>query len=141
LLLALLWSAEELRRRRRDSAPAARMRQAYRVARKRIKTARGLLGGASPNQALQELTGSLVGYLEDRAGTKLAGLSHVELAERLRKMGATDEASNAAVAALEACEAHRYAPGAGGAEAGKDLLSRVEWAIDALERSDWRKAA
>jgi hypothetical protein len=141
LLLALLWSAEALRRRRRDSAPAARVRQAYRVARKRIKTARALLGGASPNQALEELTGSLVGYLEDRAGTKLAGLSHVELAERLRKMGATDEAASAAVAALEACEAHRYAPGAGGAEAGKDLLSRVEWAIDALERSDWRKAA
>jgi hypothetical protein len=141
LLLALLWSAEELRRRRRDAAPAMRMRQAYRVARKRIKSARALLAGASPNQALGELTAALVGYLEDRAGTKLAGLSHVELAERLRKMGATDEAATAAVAALEACETHRYAPGSGGADSGKDLLSRVEWAIDALERSDWQKAA
>jgi hypothetical protein len=141
LLLALLWSAKELRRRRRDSAPAVRMRHAYRVARKRIKTARGLLAGASPNQALEELTAALVGYLEDRAGTKLAGLSHTDLAERLRQIGATDEAAKAAVAALEACEAHRYAPGAGGPEAGQDLLSRVEWAVDALERSEWRKAA
>ncbi len=141
LLLMVLWSASTLRRRRRDAAPAVRMRQAYRVARKRIKTARGLLEGTSPDQALEELTAALVGYLEDRAGTKLAGLSHLDLAERLRQMGATDEAAKAAVAALEACEAHRYAPGAGGPEAGKDLLSRVEWAVDALERSDWRKAA
>ncbi len=141
LLLALLWSAETLRRRRRDAAPAVRMRQAYRVARKRIKVARTLLAGPSPGQALGELTAALVGYLEDRAGTKLAGLSHVDLAERLGEMGATDEAAKAAVAALEACEAHRYAPGSGGAESGKDLLSRVEWAIDALERSDWQKAA
>jgi hypothetical protein len=138
LLLALLFGGEELRRRRRDAAPELRMRHAYRVARRRLKAAKALLEGPTPDRALAELTGALLGYLEDRAGEKVAGLSHTELAERLRSLGAADEAATAAVTALEACEAQRYAPGAAGTGGGKDLLSRVEFAVDALERSDWK---
>ncbi|MHB8416516.1 MAG: BatD family protein [Myxococcales bacterium] len=138
LIFALLFAGEELRRRRREAAPELRMRQAYRVARRRLKAAKGLLGSSSPERALAELTGALHGYLEDRAGEKVSGLSHAELTERLRALGAGAEAAGAAVSALEACEAQRYAPGAGGAAGGQDLLSRVEFALEALERSGWK---
>ncbi len=139
LLFSFLAAVEALRRRRRDAAPELRMRQAYRVARRRLRAAKGLLGGPTPDRALAEITGALIGYLEDRAGEKVAGLSHGDLADRLRALGANGQAAASAVSALEACEAERYAPGAGG-KGGKDLLSRVEFAIDALERSDWKPA-
>ncbi len=137
--VALLWAAEELRRRRERAAPETRMRKAYRVARRRVRAARAMLAGANRDAVPAELTAALVGYLEDRAGGKLSGLSHDELLDRLRSLGAPGEAAQAAVDALAACEAHRYAPGAHGPDGGKDLLSRVEWGIDALERSDWKR--
>ena len=144
LLWALVWSEGELRRRRERAAPRQRVRRAYRSARKRLKAAKALLLGPSPDRALAEITLALGGYLEDRTGAKVLGLSHSELREQLRARGATLAAAAGAVQALEACEARRYAPGAQGAAGGHDLLSQVEFALDALERCEWslpRRAA
>jgi len=138
LLLSIVEIARSLRRRREKAAPARRGMRAHRAAAARLREARNLLKSGQTERGYEALAATLLGYLEDRAGEPLAGLSLPELTVKLASLGVDEGAARATVQALEAQESARYAPGDRTREA-ETLLAATETALAALEKSGLRR--
>ncbi len=126
-VLARRWQERRLR-----DAPALRGRRAYRVARQRLRSA----GDPASPAGAAETAQALFGYLEDRLGEPMAGLSHGDLRARLLGLGVELKAVDATLSALELAESLRYQPALSpqGREVEK-LRAMAEFALAALERS------
>ena len=125
LAVALGGLYRTLLQRRAQSAPAMRGRRAYRVARAKLQ---GKLSVA-------EIAQALFGYLADRLGEPMAGLSFTELRQRLLARGFEDSTVRSTLAAFELAESLRYAPnGTDQSRELEKLRSMSEFALEALER-------
>jgi len=116
------------RERRLRDAPALRGRRAYRVARAKLHSSSGATAA--------EIAQALFGYIEDRLGEPMAGLSHGDLRARLLGLAVEPRAVDSTLAALELAESLRYQPSLAvqGRELEK-LRAMAEFALAALERS------
>jgi hypothetical protein len=114
--------------RRRAGAPARRRAGAAALARRRIEATGS---AADPALAAGELTRALLGYLADRRGEGVAGLTRPELAALLACEGAPEDGVAALVAALDAADSARF----GGGEAVEAVRARALEAIERLERT------
>jgi hypothetical protein len=115
-------AAQIARRRRRDALTRDRSKRADALARRRLddlaRAGEGLDGG----RFFAELQRTLIGFLEDRLETAVAGDTMAELAARLRQRGFSDELADATVAEMESCDFARFARSAAdGAERSQAL--------------------
>jgi BatD DUF11 like domain len=118
-----------IRQRRAQAAPALRGRRAYRVARQKLNPMKTQLTVAAIAQAL-------FGYLDDRLGEPMAGLSFPDLRQRLIARGFDEGTVRSTLAAFELAESLRYMPeGNAQVREVEKLRSMVEFALEALERA------
>ena len=131
-LFALLTGLDRARERRAAGGGARRLREAGRVARRRLDGATRAAGGeAGPFFA--EVERALTGYCGDKLGRPATGLTRDALAAALTEAGAHATALRALFTALDACDAGRYG-GAGGRDQVLALASR---AMELLEEAHW----
>ncbi|MHB8872727.1 MAG: BatD family protein, partial [Myxococcaceae bacterium] len=100
---------------------ASKKKKQARAARARLAAAEKLKATGRPDQFYGEVEKALLGFLEAKLGTPVAGLTRERLAEALAAAGVAEERRRRTLAALENCEAGRYSPGGGGAARGLAL--------------------
>ncbi|BDG10272.1 BatD family protein [Anaeromyxobacter paludicola] len=130
--LALL-AARALRRRRRDREAARRRTAAGAgdLARRRLDAARANEG--DPALAAGQVARALLGYLADRLGEGVSGLTREALAARLAREEAPPEAIAALTAALDLADSARF----GGGAPAEAVRRRAEEALALLDRAPW----
>lgn len=135
--LAGLVASERLRERARLDAPARRLRRAERTARRRLAAAERRLRSGDARGFVGEIEGALTGYVADKLGRPVSGLTRALLASSLAAAGAHPPAVGALLEALDACDAARF----GGGAPGEPLLSAAVRAMELLEGGDWTAGA
>ena len=131
-LFALLTGVDRVRERRAAGGGARRLREAGRVARRRLEGATRRAGGeAGPFFA--EVEKALTGYCGDKLGRPATGLTRDELAAALTEAGAHATALRALFTALDACDAGRF----GGEGERGEVLAQASRAMELLEEAHW----
>ena len=115
-----------------------RQRLAADAARKRLRTAEQLLarqksGGEVSAEFYAEVARALGGYLSDKQGLSVAGLTREELARSLADRGHSKVTVEKLAAVLDECDRARFAPGARTAAAQEAVLQRADAVLTALD--------
>ena len=110
LFIALLIFFKKEAARRRDTL-LMKNRKATRVARKRLKKAEAFMKSGKQNDFFEEISQALWGYLSDKFGIPLAGLSMDSVKVALRQKEVSDEIIEQFMSTLNDTEFARFAPG------------------------------
>jgi hypothetical protein len=107
------------------------------MAARRLRAAEGHRAGGRAAEFYVEIDRVLREALSERLGGELGGLRLDELSALLRARGLPAEETTKVVAALEACDEARFAPGAAAADpaALAAMQARAADLIDAIERA------
>ncbi|MGI5862793.1 MAG: BatD family protein, partial [Myxococcales bacterium] len=124
----------------RQQDEGARKRKAGARTRRRLRTAKGLMKAGKPDAFYAEVSRALNDYLADKLGSPVAGLTRPELASRLHAAGAPQELVARLGAALDTCDAGRFAPGATEGSTMKRVHTEALEVMDALEAIRLRPA-
>jgi hypothetical protein len=111
-----------------------RRRQARKQVRRHLRAAEDQLGGDA-RAFYMEIDRVLSGALGARLGQPVAGLSRVELGEALVRSGLPGAVADQALAALEACDRARFAPGSAGEGERRAALERAGELLTAIEKA------
>jgi hypothetical protein len=109
-------AVQRFRRRLGQDTEGSRRRQARRLVRRHLRAAQVQLDAGNTAAFYVEIDRVLSGALATRLGRPTAGLSRAELGDQLEASGLPRELGERAIAALEACDRARFAPGSGGSE-------------------------
>ncbi|MBP5398585.1 MAG: BatD family protein [Bacteroidales bacterium] len=129
LCLGLL---QRMHLRRNADQGAVRTRKANRMAKKRLKAARGYLDNALSTAFYEELHKALQGYACDKLGLPLADLTRENVQEAFLGRGARQEDVAAYLEIVEACEMARYSR-SGGQQEMRALFDKAEQTISELD--------
>ena len=114
LVLAALLMAfiPAYRKWQRDHADAGlmRTRRANKVARKRLKTARSLIGANDTNAFYTEVLNAMWGYLSDKLSIPRSELNKENVTSEMEKYGFNEDMRNRTIELLDKCEFAQYAP-------------------------------
>ncbi|HET9554865.1 MAG TPA: BatD family protein [Anaeromyxobacteraceae bacterium] len=133
-LFAGLVGWDRVREHRAAGGGARRLKDAGKVARRRLASATRLSRGAEAAPFFAEVERALTGYCADKLGRPAAGLTRDELCRALTDAGAHAPAVRALAAALDATDAGRY----GGAADRGEVLALAGRAMELLEEAHWR---
>jgi BatD DUF11 like domain len=116
----------------------ARVQRAAQAARKRLQGAEALLeqqktAGEDPGPFYAEVQRALAGYLQDKQGVSVAGLTREELARSLLEKGHSKVTCEKLSALLDECDRARFAPGAGTTAAQQAVLQRADAVLASLD--------
>jgi hypothetical protein len=125
--------SERMRERAQLDAPGRRARGAVRVARSRLAAAERRLHRGDARGCVAELERALTGYLSDKLGRPIFGLTRAALGAALAEAGAHPPAVRALIGALDGCDAARF----GGGAPAEPLLVAATEAVAALDDADW----
>jgi hypothetical protein len=137
LLFGLFGLGETVLKRASAETPKRKRKAAQRVAEARLLEAKAAIESGNVGAAHARFTEALLGLGTERIGVALAGLTHDQLRETLKACRASDEVIGRLIAALEAADYARFAPGAlkgGEAEALLSKWRELLADIDALEK-------
>lgn len=124
----------------RQQDEGTRKRKAGSRTRRRLRTAKDLMKAGKPDAFYAEVSRALNDYLAAKLGTPVAGLTRPELASRLQAAGAPGELAGRLGAALDTCDAGRFAPGATEGSTMKRVHAEALGVMDALEAVRLRPA-
>ena len=115
-----------------------RARLAADAARKRLRVAEQLLatqksGGEVSAEFYAEVARALGGYLADKQGLSVAGLTREELSRSLTDQGHSKVTVDKLIAVLDECDRARFAPGARTAAAQEAVLQRADAVLAVLD--------
>jgi hypothetical protein len=140
LAFAVTGAVGRFRRRLGQDTEGSRRREARKKVRRHLRAAEGQLGGDA-RAFYMEIDRVLSGALGARLGQPVAGLSRVELGEALVRGGLPGAVADQALAALEACDRARFAPGSAGEGERRAALDRAEELLTAIEKAPLGGAA
>lgn len=80
------------------------------VAKKRLKTAKGYLNAHDNDKFYDELLRALWGYLSDKLGIPASQLTRDNIAQQLESYGASQELTTSLIDIIDECEMARYSP-------------------------------
>ena len=132
--VAMLLVTQRARRLLAKDPHEQRIKRARGAAKKRLKGAHQLLQGGDTPAFYGEIARAVTGYLADKQGVLLAGLTREELAGILLGRGHSDETVKRLVRLLDDCDRARFSPGAGGQVARETMLSRADQVIAELDQ-------
>lgn len=87
-----------------------RLAHAGKVAKKRLKTAKGYLNAHDNDKFYDELLRALWGYLSDKLGIPASQLTRDNIAQQLESYGASQELTTSLIDIIDECEMARYSP-------------------------------
>ena len=134
LAFAVTGAVGRFRRRMGQDTEGNRRRQARKQVRRHLRAAEDQLGGDA-RAFYMEIDRVLSGALGARLGQPVAGLSRVELGEALVRSGLPGAVADQALAALEACDRARFAPGSAGEGERRAALERAGELLTAIEKA------
>lgn len=132
--LALLLGLAGLRRMLQVDPGEKRVRLARGAAARRLKGARALLQRGESQTFYAEVARAVTGYLLDKQGLAVLGLTRDELAAALRQRGQGEETVRRVIRVLDDCDRARFAPGSGDAPAREAMLGRADQLLNELDR-------
>ena len=138
LPLAVLGGAVALRRHRdrlEGDVAYARGRRASRVARKRLRRARGLMESGDAGTFCGEVARALRGLVADRLNLAEAGLRTDQIDDLLRQRVVAEELRREVSELLEECDRQRFAPSETDGEERRRLLERAGRVMTELDRA------
>jgi hypothetical protein len=137
LALALLALFGRVRERLGRDSRRTRQRRLRTMAQRRLRTAEAHRSAGRAGDFYLEIDRVLREALSERLGTELGGLRLDEVGALLRARGLPDSETAGVVAAIEACDEARFAPGGAAADpaALSAMLARAGELIDAIERA------
>lgn len=135
-LLAVIASlvVERRRRRLRDDVVWARASRALRQANRLLSEARKRFGAGDAEAGFQHLGAAVSGYFADKMNVARAGITGADIDAFLRERSVDENLVAEVRDVLARCDAARYAAGAGGANAGVELLDRTASTLAAVEK-------
>lgn len=130
MLLAFVSLAVVFRRRAIDNANIGKLRagKANKVATKRLRKARKLMGEGKAGEFYDETLRALWGYVGDKLSIPVEKLSRENIKERLTERSVEEQTVQTFIAALDECEFERYAPG----DAAGNMSKTFEAAMAAI---------
>jgi hypothetical protein len=134
LAFAVTGAVGRYRRRMGQDTEGRRRRQARKQVRRHLRAAEDQLGGDA-RAFYMEIDRVLSGALGARLGQPVTGLSRVELGEALVRSGLPGAVADQALAALEACDRARFAPGSAGEGERRAALERAGELLTAIEKA------
>ncbi len=143
LILGLNFGAQQYQDYLKNNVSLIRSSQARKKAKTRIDGIKGLTGLVDSGNPANPLTlvdpYSVVGqilttYIAEKLNQPVVGLTHKALAQTLVERGVNESLTQVVEQCLMACDLGRFAPG--GSEPGHaaDLLTKVGWVIDELDK-------
>ena len=112
----------------------ARSRQAGRLARKRLATARTLLPKLEHREFYAECGKALQGFAADKLNIPEAGIISDNLAQLLKTGGVSDSVTGEYLACMKTCDLKRFSPVDSGKDEMSAFLKRAEEAIKNLHK-------
>jgi hypothetical protein len=134
LAFAVTGAVGRFRRRMGQDTEGSRRRQARKQVRRHLRAAEGKVGGDAA-AFYAEIDRVVSGALGARLGQVVAGMSRTELGEALVRGGLPRPVADQALAALEACDQARFAPGSAGEGERRAALDRAEALLAAIEKA------
>jgi hypothetical protein len=132
--LALLLGLAGLRRMLQVDPGEKRVRLARGAAARRLKGSRALLQRGESQTFYAEVARAVTGYLLDKQGLAVLGLTRDELAAALRQRGHGEDTVRRVIRVLDDCDRARFAPGSGDAPAREAMLGRADQLLNELDR-------
>jgi hypothetical protein len=132
--LALALGIVGLRRRLRVDPGDRRIRLARSAAAKRLQGAQALLQRGESVAFYTEIVRAVTGYLADKQGVAVAGMTRDQLAAALAARGHAEETVRRLVRVLDDCDRARFAPGSSEAPAREAMLGRADQLLNELHR-------
>lgn len=87
-----------------------RLAHAGKVARKRLKAAKGFMTAHDNDKFYEETLRAIWGYLSDKLGIPASQLTRDNIAQQLDEFGATPELTKSLIDIIDECEMARYSP-------------------------------
>jgi len=109
-------------------------KKANKLASKRLKAAKKLMGGGDDAAFYDEVLKALWGYTSDKLGIPVANLSKDNIASELTSRGVPETTVEEFTKLLSDCEFARYAPAISGIKV-QDIYDRTDSLMDKLENS------
>jgi hypothetical protein len=114
-----------VRSRMQRDTPRLRLRRARDASRQHTRAARAHLNGGRVDHFYRELAALLSERVAARLGQPIGGFTRAELRARLASSGLAPGLVSEVLSELDACDAGRYAPGAGTGESMRAALERI----------------
>lgn len=106
--------------------------RAGRVAKKRLRLAKGYMDKDQKQQFFAEILNALWGYISDRLVIPVADLTRANVAEKLRERGMNDADIDKIINILDECEMARYTPDAS-LRSMQEIYDETSASMDVLE--------
>ncbi len=116
----------------RSNVSLVKLRQATKVARKRLASAQQHLNRKDQNAFYLEMSQALWGYISDKFMIPRAELSFETVREALQQRQSPEELTESFINALNNCEYARFAPG----EAGKKMEDLYQQGLDVITKAE-----
>lgn len=87
-----------------------RLAHAGKVAKKRLKTAKGYLDAHDNDKFYDEMLRAVWGYLSDKLGIPASQLTRDNIAQQLQSYGASENLTSSIIEIIDECEMARYSP-------------------------------
>ncbi len=134
-LMVLLGGVVDVRRRRKleGDVAYARLRKANALARKRLKTAEGLIRGADPTPFYAEISTVLTGYIADKLNMSPHGFTGDMIDDELSRRSVDEDLRISVKDILTEADFGRFAGGDTGVEARQHLYDQTRDVVVRLE--------
>ncbi|HEX5131010.1 MAG TPA: BatD family protein [Candidatus Krumholzibacteria bacterium] len=126
---------ERRRRRYRSDVGFARASRAHRDAAQKFAQAEKAFHAGDASRGFALVHAAVFGYFADKMNLPAAGMTAADIDDYLRDAGAEEALRKSISGTIGACDAARYAAGAGGAMDGPALVNAARGALDAVERN------
>lgn len=124
------WSSK-----RNADVAGRRLAKAGKVARKRLRKARSVMGASDGGSLFyDELVKAIWGYLSDKLTIPASQLSRHNIADRLKDKNVSEEVINRTIELLDRCEMARYTPGSDEQSSMNEMLQDTETVMADLQK-------
>ncbi len=131
ILVAIIWIYSKKVKLNAD-IQGRRLANANKVAKKRLKIAKGFMSAHDNDKFYEEMLRAIWGYLSDKLGLQASQLTRDNIDRELTEYGAPQNLTDSFINIIDECEMARYSP-AKSDEQIEELFNQASSAMNAME--------
>jgi len=131
ILVAIIWIYSKKVKLTAD-IQGRRLANANKVAKKRLKIAKGFMSAHDNDKFYEEMLRAIWGYLSDKLGLQASQLTRDNIDRELTEYGAPQNLTDSFINIIDECEMARYSP-AKSDEQIEELFNQASSAMNAME--------